>query len=54
MKLTNAYDTIVNEYISNIMEKEKQNFCFDCGVEITYKSARCEPCCKKSSRVVHL
>jgi hypothetical protein len=43
---------IVNEYISNVMEKEKQNFCIDCGVEITYKSARCEPCCKKSSRVV--
>jgi hypothetical protein len=43
---------IVNEYISNIMEKEKQNFCIDCGVKITYKSARCEPCCKKSSRVV--
>jgi hypothetical protein len=43
---------IVNEYISNVMEKEKQNFCIDCGVKITYKSARCEPCCKKSSRVV--
>jgi len=43
---------IVNEYISNVMEKEKQNFCIDCGVKITYKSARCETCCKKSSRVV--
>ena len=44
--------TIVNEYISSVMETEKQNFCIDCGTEITYKAARCEPCCRKSSRVV--
>jgi hypothetical protein len=44
--------TVVNEYISSVMETEKQNFCIDCGTEITYKAARCEPCCRKSSRVV--
>ena len=41
--------TIVNEYISNVMEKEKQNFCIDCKTEITYKAARCECCYRKSS-----
>ena len=40
--------TIVDEYISNVMEKEKQNFCIDCKTEITYKAARCEICYKKS------
>jgi Zn finger protein HypA/HybF involved in hydrogenase expression len=45
-------NTIVEEYISNVMEKEKQNFCIDCKTEITYKAARCECCYKKSSRVV--
>ena len=44
--------TIVEEYISNAIELPKQNFCIDCGTEITYKAARCEPCCRKSSRVV--
>ena len=44
--------TIVEEYISNVIETEKQTFCIDCGTEITYKAARCEPCCRKSSRVV--
>ena len=39
---------IVDEYISNVMEKEKQNFCIDCKTEITYKAARCEICYKKS------
>ena len=43
---------IVDKYISNVMETEKQNFCIDCGLEITYKAARCEPCYRKSSRVV--
>ena len=43
---------IVDKYISNVMETEKQNFCIDCGLEITYKAARCEPCSRKSSRVV--
>jgi hypothetical protein len=42
----------VEEYISNVIETEKQTFCIDCGTEITYKAARCEPCCRKSSRVV--
>ena len=49
---SNKNKTIVNEYISNVMEKEKLVFCIDCGVEITYKSARCEECSRKSSRVV--
>ena len=44
--------TIVEEYISNAIELPKQNFCIDCGTEITYKAVRCEPCCRKSSRVV--
>jgi len=39
--------TIVNEYISNVMETEKQNFCIDCKTEITYKGARCRPCYNK-------
>ena len=39
---------IVDKYISNVMEKEKQNFCIDCKTEITYKAARCEICYKKS------
>jgi hypothetical protein len=41
--------TIVEEYISNVMEKEKQNFCIDCKTEITYKAARCKKCYSKSS-----
>jgi hypothetical protein len=44
--------TIVEKYISNVMEKEKQNFCIDCKSEITYKAARCKDCSIKSSRVV--
>jgi len=43
---------IVEEYILNAMELPKQTLCIDCGVEITYKAARCDPCSKKSSRVV--
>ena len=43
---------IVEEYILNAMELPKQTFCIDCGIEITYKAARCDPCSKKSSRVV--
>jgi hypothetical protein len=40
---------IAEEYISNVMEKEKQNFCIDCKTEITYKAARCALCYSKSS-----
>jgi hypothetical protein len=43
---------IVDEYISGVMEKEKQNFCIDCKIEISYKAARCEICSKKSFRLV--
>jgi prophage antirepressor-like protein len=43
---------IVEEYILNAMELPKQTFCIDCGLEITYKAVRCDPCSKKSSRVV--
>ena len=43
---------IVDKYMSSVMETEKQNFCIDCGTEITYKAARCESCSRKSSRVV--
>jgi len=43
---------IVEEYILNAMELPKQTLCIDCGVEITYKAERCDPCSKKSSRVV--
>ena len=40
---------IVDKYISNVMETEKQNFCIDCKTEITYKAARCKKCYSKSS-----
>ena len=43
---------MVDEYISGVMEKEKQNFCIDCKIEISYKAARCEICSKKSFRLV--
>ena len=42
---------IVNAYISNVMETEKQTFCIDCGVEITYKANNC---CSYSYELVRI
>ena len=44
--------TIVNEYILNVIEKEKQTFCIDCRAEISYKAVRCLPCSRKASRII--
>ena len=41
----------VDEYISNVMKSEKENFCIDCKKDISYKAARCEDCYRKSSRI---
>ena len=43
---------MVEEYILNAKELPKQTLCIDCGIEISYKAARCDPCSRKSSRVV--
>lgn len=43
---------MVEEYILNAKELPKQTLCIDCGTEISYKAARCDPCSRKSSRVV--